>query len=140
MSDRPVVFICSPFAGDIEANVAYAREAMLDSLARGEAPYAPHLLYPQVLDDNDTVGRRAGMNAGKTILARCDVLAVYLDRGESSGMRSEISFAVERGIAIDRRWIGQEIEAGQPSEVDDPDATPRDGHVVDLDQAPFNRD
>ena len=48
-----LVIIESPYAGDIEKNVAYARDCVRDSLMRGEAPYASHLLYtqPNILDD-----------------------------------------------------------------------------------------
>ena len=35
----------SPYAGRVEENVAYARAAVRDSLLRGEAPIASHLLY-----------------------------------------------------------------------------------------------
>ncbi|WP_456298617.1 DUF7768 domain-containing protein [Brevibacterium antiquum] len=37
----------SPFAGDTPTNLAYARAAMHDSLMRGEAPFASHMLYTQ---------------------------------------------------------------------------------------------
>ena len=53
------VIIESPYAGDVERNVRYARAAMADCLKRGEAPFASHLLYTQegVLDD-DIPGER----------------------------------------------------------------------------------
>ena len=40
-----LVIIESPYAGDIEANVVSARACVRDSLSRGEAPIASHLLY-----------------------------------------------------------------------------------------------
>ena len=48
-----LVILESPFAGDVKRNTAYARAALRDSLLRGEAPIASHLLYTQdgVLDD-----------------------------------------------------------------------------------------
>ncbi len=48
----------SPFAGDVERNVRYARAAMRDCLMRRETPYASHLLYTQegVLDDANKRG------------------------------------------------------------------------------------
>ena len=39
------VILESPYAGNVEENVAYARAAVRDSLLRGEAPIASHLLY-----------------------------------------------------------------------------------------------
>jgi hypothetical protein len=41
------VIIESPYSGDVETNVAYARAALRDCLSRGEAPLASHLLYTQ---------------------------------------------------------------------------------------------
>jgi hypothetical protein len=67
-TDTPLrrVILESPYAGDIERNVAYARAAMRDSLLRGEAPIASHLLYtqPGVLDDQVSDERRLGIEAG----------------------------------------------------------------------------
>jgi hypothetical protein len=44
MAEMRWVILESPYAGDVEANVAYARAAVRDSLMRGEAPIASHLL------------------------------------------------------------------------------------------------
>ncbi|MFE5288119.1 hypothetical protein ACFRAQ_24390 [Nocardia sp. NPDC056611] len=60
----PLVIIESPYAGDVEANLAYARAALLDSLNRGEYPFASHLLYTQVLTDADADQRSHGIAAG----------------------------------------------------------------------------
>lgn len=124
-TNRPLVFIASPLAGDIETNIAYAQAAMLDSLERGEAPYVPHLLYPQVLEDTGD-SRKMGMMAGKSVLRRCDLIAVYVDLGESAGMRSEITLATSLSIEIERRWIGfVDVD-------DDSDNPTRDTNVAEL--------
>ena len=49
-----LVVLESPFAGNVEMNIHYARACMADCLARGEAPFASHLLYtqPGILDDD----------------------------------------------------------------------------------------
>lgn len=133
MTDQPVVFIASPFAGDHETNVKYARAATLDSLRRGEAPYTPHLLYPQLFpiegEDNSPEDRRLGMRAGKAVLVRCDVLAVYEDLGVSSGMRSEITFASEHGIKIEKRRIGDVQREAEPDYTQ-----PRTSNVAKLEE------
>lgn len=41
------VMVDSPFAGDVERNIAFARACLRDCLIRGEAPFASHLLYAQ---------------------------------------------------------------------------------------------
>ena len=60
------VILESPYAGDVERNVAYARACLRDSLLRGEAPIASHLLYtqPGVLDDQIPEERQMGIDAG----------------------------------------------------------------------------
>lgn len=47
------VLLASPWAGDVERHRAYAIACVRDSIARGEAPLAPHLLYPPALNDDD---------------------------------------------------------------------------------------
>lgn len=87
------VVIESPYAGDVEANKAYARRCMLDSLSRGEAPLLSHLLYTQVLDDTDPEQRHRGIRAHKSWIVVCDKVVVYADRGISDGMKEGIRFA-----------------------------------------------
>jgi hypothetical protein len=95
-----LVVIESPFAGDVEANIRYARAAMADSLARGEAPIASHLLYtqPGILDDRNPEDRTLGIEAGLLWASRAELTAAYVDLGISSGMAA----AIERSRAEDR--------------------------------------
>ena len=84
-----LVIIESPYAGDIETNVAYARAAMADSLRHyGEAPIASHLLYtqPGVLDDALAHERALGIAAGLAWRAVAHQAIFYVDRGWSQGM------------------------------------------------------
>lgn len=89
-----LVIVESPYAGEVELNVEYARGALADCLARGEAPYASHLLYtqPGVLDDLKPEERKLGIEAGLAFGDVCNLSAVYVDRGWSSGM----AYGVER--------------------------------------------
>ncbi len=106
------VYLASPYAGDVQRNMGYAQEAMLDSLDRGEAPVVPHLLYVQVLDDELEDDRRQGMTAGASWITpeTIDAVVVYEDLGLSEGMRSEIEKAMALGIKIERRII----KGGEP--------------------------
>lgn len=101
------VIIESPYAGDVEANVDYAREAIADSLHRGEAPFASHLLYtqPGVLDDAVPADRELGMNAGFAWHDMADLVVAYVDLGMSPGMLAGIRNAKNAGIEVDMRWI-----------------------------------
>ena len=82
------VILESPFAGDVETNVRYARLCLRDSLNRGEAPYASHLLYtqPEVLNDDNAEERDWGINAGFQWRAAAHKTVVYTDLGISRGM------------------------------------------------------
>lgn len=107
MSDRSTVFIMSPYAGNTARNIAYARAAMADSIARGEAPMAPHLMYPQdgVLSDDDPHQRDTGIACGLAWARWADIGAVYIDLGISAGMRHEIRKIEAMGLTIEHRRI-----------------------------------
>jgi len=89
----PRVVIESPFQA-CEENLAYARRCLADSLGRGEAPYASHLLYPQLLDDTVPDQRRLGMHAGFAWGLAAELVAVYVDRGFTSGMAEGVRRAL----------------------------------------------
>ena len=103
-----LVIIESPYAGDIERNVEYARTCMADSLARGEAPFASHLIYtqPGILRDEIPGERELGINAGFAWGKAAELTAVYEDLGYSRGMRAGIEAAKEAGRPIEYRKIG----------------------------------
>ena len=117
MSERmKLVIIESPFRGktDVEEleNVEYARRAMLDSLMRGEAPYASHLLYTQCLDDGNPDERRLGITAGLEWGKKAELTAVYVDLGITAGMQIGIRAAERAGRRIEQRRILASCGAG----------------------------
>lgn len=102
------VVLESPFAGDVEANVAYARACIRDCLLRGEAPIASHLLYtqPGILNDGERNERAHGINAGHAwMYGGAQAVVVYTDRGISSGMAAGICVAELLGLPIERRSL-----------------------------------
>jgi hypothetical protein len=101
-----IVIIESPFAGARNENILYARRAMLDSLRRGEAPFASHLLYPQVLDDDTPADRELGILAGFNFYSVAALCAVYADMGVSPGMLRGIAHARAASIPVTHRMIG----------------------------------
>jgi hypothetical protein len=107
------VIVESPYAGDIEANVAFARDAIRDCLMRGEAPFASHLLYtqPGVLRDEVAEERQHGIDAGLELAKRADATVVYVDRGVSRGMRYGIEAARKAGRPVEFRTLGSLSEA-----------------------------
>lgn len=95
--DPPTVMLESPYAGDVAANEDYARRCMLNSLRLGEAPFAGHLLYTQVLKDANPTERKLGIRADLAWLRRSRGVVLHTDRGVSSGMKQ----ALELGMSLD---------------------------------------
>lgn len=105
-----LVYICSPFAGDIENNLRFARAACHYAADHGCTPLAVHLLYPQILNDADPVEREVGIQMGLRVLASCDELWICGER-ISQGMSSEIAEARRLGIPI-RNISTEQIQGG----------------------------
>lgn len=104
---QPVI-IESPFAGDIEKNIEYARACLRDSLLRGEAPFASHLLYtqPGVLRDEVPEERVHGIAAGFEWRALAQKTVVYTDLGITPGMEKGVAHAAATGSIIEYRTLG----------------------------------
>lgn len=102
-----LVIIESPYAGDIESNVEYARAAVRDSLARGEAPIASHLLYtqPGILCDEKPDERQCGIDAGLAWRHVSEATVVYTDLGMSAGMEYGIAKAKEAEKPVEFRSL-----------------------------------
>lgn len=102
-----LVILESPYAGDIDANTAYARACVRDSLARGEAPIASHLLYtqPGILDDAKPDERQWGIDAGLAWRGVAQASVVYVDRGITKGMDYGIAAARAAGVPVELRSI-----------------------------------
>ena len=105
-----LVVLESPFAGDVERNIRYARRCVRDSLLRGEAPIASHLLYtqPGILDDDLPAERQQGIDAGLAWRAVAQASVVYTDHGISRGMDYGIEAARKAGVPVEFREIGPE--------------------------------
>lgn len=101
-----LVVLESPYAGDVEGHVEYARECMRDSLGRGEAPMASHLLYTQALRDDDAQERAIGLAAGLAWGQHASATVVYTDLGISPGMTEGINRATSEGRPVEYRSIG----------------------------------
>jgi hypothetical protein len=91
----------------VALHVTYARAAMHDALARGEAPLASHLLYtqPGVLDDAVPVERKQGIAAGLAWAAKAEASVFYLDFGCSRGMIAALRDAQASKRRIEARWL-----------------------------------
>lgn len=112
-----LVILESPYSGktpeEIETNVFYARLCVRDSLMRGEAPLASHLLYTQqgILDDKIPEERTLGIEAGLAWCPHSEATVVYTDLGISSGMSLGIERAEACGRPVEFRKIMCETES-----------------------------
>lgn len=87
---RPLVYICSPYAGDIEKNTYRARAFSRFAVEKKYIPIAPHLLCPQYL--NEETERWLGLKMGIVFMGKCEEIWVFGDV-ISEGMASEIDKA-----------------------------------------------
>ena len=87
---RPLVYICSPYAGDIERNTCRARAFSRFAVEKKYIPIAPHLLCPQYL--NEETERWLGLKMGIVFMGKCEEVWVFGDV-ISEGMAAEIDKA-----------------------------------------------
>lgn len=101
------VILESPFAGNVEENIAYAKRCLYDCLSRSEAPIASHLLFtqPGILNDLIPEERKLGINAGHAWIPVAELMVVYADKGISNGMQQGIALARKCGLRVELRTL-----------------------------------
>lgn len=72
---RPMVYVCSPYSGDIKRNTANARIYSRFAVVKHTIPFAPHLSLPQYISEEHERGLAMFMN--KVFLSKCDELWVF---------------------------------------------------------------
>ena len=97
--DTPLVYICSPYSGDVARNTRNARRFSRYAAMHGYIPVTPHLLYPQFLNDNKPAERDLGLLFGNALLDLCAEVWVF-GAHVSSGMKAEIERAKQRRCRI----------------------------------------
>ena len=94
---RPLVYICSPYSGDIERNTYQARAYSRFAVAKHCIPIAPHLLFPQFVDEDTE--RELALFMGMVLLGRCEEVWVFGER-VTDGMAAEIAKAEKRKMKV----------------------------------------
>lgn len=89
---RPLVYICSPYRGDVKENVKRARAFSRFAVEENTIPFTPHLLFPQFMDDDNKKERELAMFMNTIFLRKCQEIWV-LDDYISDGMDEEIKLA-----------------------------------------------
>lgn len=108
---RPLVYICSPYShGCINDNIENARRYSRFAVDTHYVPIAPHLLFPQFMDDSLGEDRQTAMFMNLVLLSKCAQLWVF-GSVRSEGMQQEIKWAKRRHMTI--RYFTEELEEMQ---------------------------
>mgnify|MGYP002625863738 CR=1 FL=1 len=107
---RPLVYICSPFSGKVKKNKRKARRYCRFALEQHTIPFAPHLLFPQFMDDSSPEERQLAMFMNMIMLGHCEELWVFGER-ISAGMKQEIHKAERKHMKI--RYFTEDLEEKQ---------------------------
>lgn len=102
---RPLVYICSPYSGEVEENTQKAGYYSRFAVDQGAIPLAAHLLLPQFMSETDE--RELALFMDLVLMGKCEQVWVF---GEtiSSGMETEIAKAKKRDMTI--RYFTEECE------------------------------
>ena len=107
---RPIVYICSLYAGDTESNIEAAQKYSRFAVNKGYIPIAPHLLFPQFLNDADPAERKLGLFFGNALMSKCSEVWVFGER-ISTGMEAEIKRARWKNYRL--RYFSESCEEVQ---------------------------
>ena len=94
-----LVYISAPLRGDMEKNIAFAKEKAREVFLEGSIPVCPHLMFPSIADPCDPVEDKAAMGMCLKLIERCSELRVY-GPVWSEGMWKEIKYAQKLKIPI----------------------------------------
>ena len=90
----PLIYICSPYSGDISQNVEKATSYAKFAYESGCIPVTPHLLF-NFLSDDDPSQRRVALHMDIVLMGKCEEVWVFGSK-ISSGMEAEIDKAKQR--------------------------------------------
>lgn len=94
---RPLVYICSPFSGDVDVNTEKAKKYSRFAVDSGAIAFAPHLLLPLYMSEDSE--RELVMFMDMVFLGKCNQIWVFGDV-ITRGMRAEINKATKKNMII----------------------------------------
>ena len=94
-----LIYICSPYRGDIKANMARAKRYCYFAHSVGGAPITPHFHNPMFLGEILPDERRTGIEIGFEYLQLVDELWCFGDH-LTEGMERELQVAKERKLTV----------------------------------------
>lgn len=103
----PLVYISSAYSGDERRNINSARLYSRFAVSMDKIPVAPHLLFPQFMDDTDDFERKLAMHFNYVLIGKCSEMWIFGEK-LSRGMREEYEIAKRRNMKI--RWFNTDLE------------------------------
>lgn len=104
---RPLVYVASAYSGDVTTNTEKAKQYCRFAMEQGQIPLAPHLMFPQFMNDDDPAERELAIFMDVILLGKCDELWVFGD-SISEGISVEIEVAKKRRQPI--RYFNSNLE------------------------------
>lgn len=103
-NERKIIYVCSPCRGNVAANVSWAKLYTELVLRSGHTPITPHAFYTEYLDDDNPQERALGLEAGISLLRRCDEVWIF-GTTITDGMQAEIAIARTLDIPVRRAQL-----------------------------------
>lgn len=104
---RPIVYICSPYAGDIERNTENARRYSRFAVDCHCLPITPHIYFTQFMNDAVSEERDIAIFMNWVLMSKCAELWVF-GSVISKGMQAEIDRAKRKHMKI--RYFTESME------------------------------
>ena len=102
---RPLVFICSPYAGDIECHIRRAQGYCRFAVSKNCIPIAPHLLFPQFMEEDDPEQRRLGIFFGLILQKKCREVWVFGQAAPAGNSRTRIAEEDKNSARVESRCV-----------------------------------
>ena len=105
---RPLVYICSPYSGDVEHNTERTRQFCRYALEHGQIPLSASLLFPQFMDDDKPEERELAMFMDIVLMGKCQgMLFPRVGELRSTGLRNAVRKSAILTASL-RRWSSYE--------------------------------
>ena len=104
---RPIVYICSPYSGEVERNLEMARKFSRFAVDQHCLPITPHIYFTQFMNDEIPDERETALFMNLVLMSKCAELWVFGDV-ISKGMKAEIDRAKRKHMKI--RYFTEEME------------------------------
>lgn len=85
-----IIYVCSPYRGNFNENIKKAQKACRKVMECSNVPIAPHLYFPQFM--NEEKEREIALEMNKSLIEVCDELVIF-GSTISEGMKVEIEYA-----------------------------------------------